>query len=79
MFLSCSLLSGGMAKGRIQYVCQNCGAIQFHDRAVIARLATGASPIQKPDARGERRRGVPPSFKGRGPAKPAATDAKEKP
>lgn len=55
------------------------GLSDGHDRAIIARLATGVRPGEKPDARGDRRRGLPPSIKGRAPARPAVTDSKEKP
>jgi hypothetical protein len=55
------------------------GLSDGHDRAVIARLATGVTPGQKSDARGDRRRGGPPLPKGRPPARPAVTDLKEKP
>jgi hypothetical protein len=64
----------GLSGSRLEILS---GLSDGHDRAVIARLATGVTPGEKPEARGERRRGVPPPFKGR--PHPAATDLKEKP
>jgi len=56
------------------------GLSDGQNRAVLARLATGVTPGQKAvPPRGERRRGLPPNFKGRMPPKLGATDLKEKP
>ena len=56
------------------------GLSDGENRAVLAQLATGVTPGQKSDPpRGERRRGLPPNFKGRMPLKVGATDLKEKP
>jgi hypothetical protein len=66
----------GLSGSRLEILS---GLSDGHDRAVIARLATGATPGQKPDARGDRRRALPPGFKGRMPMRPAGTDLKEKP
>jgi hypothetical protein len=66
----------GLSGSRLEILS---GLSDGHDRAIVARLATGVTPGQKSDARGDRRRGVPPSFKGRAPVRPAGTDLKEKP
>ncbi len=55
------------------------GLSDGHDRAIIARLATGVTPGEKAPARAEKRRGPPPFAKGRMPARPAGNDLKEKP
>ena len=56
------------------------GLSDGHDRAIVARLATGVTPSDKaPPARTDKRRGMPPSFKGRMPGRPAGNDLKEKP
>lgn len=56
------------------------GLSDGHDRAIIAQLATGVTPSDKPaPARADKRRGTPPSIKGRMPARPAGNDLKEKP
>jgi hypothetical protein len=66
----------GLSGSRLEILS---GLSDGYDRAVIARLATGVTPGQKSDARGDRRRGASPPSKGRVLAKPAAPDSKEKP
>lgn len=55
------------------------GLSDGHDRAVIARLATGVTPGEKAAGRADKRRIAPPSVKGRMPGRPAGNDLKEKP
>lgn len=67
----------GFAGARLETLS---GLTDGHDRAIVAQLATGVKPGEKaPPARADKRRGMPPSFKGRMPARPAGTDLKEKP
>jgi hypothetical protein len=67
----------GLSGARLEILS---GLSDGYDRAVIARLATGVTPGDKSaPARAEKRRGLPPSLKGRMPPRPAGNDLKEKP
>jgi hypothetical protein len=66
----------GLSGSRLEILS---GLSDGHNRAVLARLVTGVTPGQKAEPRPERRRGLPPNFKGRMPQKLGATDPKEKP
>jgi hypothetical protein len=55
------------------------GVTDGQNRAVLTRLNTGYTPGQKADPRGDRRRPLPPNFKGRPPIRPQAPIMKENP
>jgi hypothetical protein len=66
----------GLSGARLEILS---GLSDGHDRALVARLATGVTPGEKTPGRAEKRRGPPSIVKGRMPARPAGNDLKEKP